>query len=340
MNLGSRLPGVYPSMYMTQPHDTLQSLIFKQYGVSPSDRLLHGLLLHYLTMLNPEIRHPTQALGMHIPRSLNLIAADPVSLACSDPQMIEQKIRTLLNGNSYFSIDQIASEVPKDPESRALFEMMLRAHEAQDPLTTLLGGGLGILGEVGSKAHQATIQQLTILRRQHLNGRLSRQQYNLAQQEVLRQFKNKMGVVERLVYGDKGAFGALYQNKVRGIEPPLKLDAKAKQMGRLAGLVRHGTLLLTGYSVVDACQQMSKESSASKRNEIAYQTLFTVGGGLVVGAFIATGRMGLALGLVAHTAAGYVSGSVFHMAGTWAFDKFGNSLDLADNFILESLCSP
>lgn len=327
-------------MYVTQPHDTLQTLVQHQYGVLPNDQPLHGLLLEYLHLLNPEIFHVTQPLGTHIPRSLNLISPNPKDLVCRNPEEVRRKIQAFMKPNGGFGrINNVLNYAPEDAESRALFEMLLRASMAQDATTSLLGGGLGALGEIGSKSHMETLHKLSILRRQHHSGGMSRQQFNLAQKEVIRQFQHKLGFLEKFVYGNKGAFGALYQNRVRGIEPTAKFEHGVQRMAKLSNLVKSGNVLLTGYALMDGCQQIADTSDPKKKNEIAYQTLFSVGGGLLVGAVVATGPLGLGLALIAHVAAGVTVGIGAHMLGTFAYDKYGQKLDLSNNNIVRSLCN-
>lgn len=327
-------------MFVTEPQDTLHSLIQKQYGVFPYDQPLHGLLLEYLHLLNPEIFSVTQPLGAHIPRSLNLIGPNPKNLVCSDPESVKKKIQQLIKPNGGFDrINNVSNYAPEDKESRALFEMLLRASMAQDATTSLLGGGIGAFGEIESKTHMETLQKLRILRKQHVNGAMSRQQYNQAQKEVLRQFQKKMGFMEKLVYGKNGAFGALYQSRARGIEPTPKFENGVQRMAKLSKLVKTGNVLLTGYALYDGCQQISEESDAKKKNEIAYQTLFTVIGGLAVGAIVVTGPLGLGLATVVHVAAGISAGVASHITGTYFYDKYGEKIDLANNQVLGRLCS-
>lgn len=327
-------------MFVTEPHDTLHSLIQKQYGVFPYDQPLHGLLLKYLHLLNPEIFSVTQPLGARTPRSLNLISPNPKDLLCRDPDAIEKKIQQMMRPSGGFErINNVSNYVPEDKESRALFEMLLRASMAQDATTTLLGGGIGALGEIGSKSHLAALQKLSILRRQHANGAITRQQYNLAQKEVLRQFQNKLGFMEKLVYGSKGAHGALYQNRARGIEPTAKFENGVQRMVKLSKLVKIGGVLLTSFALRDGCQQIAETSDPKKKNEIAYQTIFTVIGGLLVSMVVITGPLGVGLATLAHTSAGFIAGVTSHMAGTFIYDKYGEKLDLADNEILGRLCS-
>lgn len=145
--------------------------------------------------------------------------------------------------------------------------------------------------------------------------------------------------MEKLVYGSEGAHGALYQNRARGIEPTAKFENGVQRMAKLSKLVKTGGVLLTAYSLYDGCKQISEESNATKKNEIAYQTLFTVIGGLAVGAIIITGPLGVGLATIVHVAAGFAAGVASHMAGTFIYDKYGEKLDLADNQVVGRLCS-
>lgn len=115
MNLKARSPGLYPSMFVTEPHDTLLSLIQKQYGVYPFDQPLHGLLLQYLHLLNPEVFSVTQPLGAHIPRSLNLISPNPKDLICRNPDEVRKKIQQLMKPNGGFDrINNVSNYAPQD----------------------------------------------------------------------------------------------------------------------------------------------------------------------------------------------------------------------------------
>lgn len=146
-------------------------------------------------------------------------------------------------------------------------------------------------------------------------------------------------MLEHLVYGGKGAHGALYLNKARGIEPPAGFVRDAQRWGKVAGLVKAGSVVLTAHALNQGCSDIASAQTSTRKNEIAYETLFAIGTGLAVSAFVVLGPMGFAVGLVAHAALSLTGNMAGQMLGSLAYDGLGNQVDLADTYIVRRFCS-
>ena len=99
----SRKPGLYPAFFVPQPSDNLQILIYKQYGVTPSDANTYGLLSEYLLQLNPEVKSVQQVFGKHVPRTLNFISHSATDLVCQNPDLIKRQISSYMQPGRQFS---------------------------------------------------------------------------------------------------------------------------------------------------------------------------------------------------------------------------------------------
>ena len=340
MNLNSRKPGLYPSFFVPQPSDNLQILIYKQYGVTPSDANTYGLLSEYLLQLNPEVKSVQQVFGKHVPRTLNFISHSAADLVCQNPDLIKRQISSYMQPGRQFSQSAaFAQYAPDEGPGRSLYEMLVRASMDLEPEMLAVEGGLGLMGSLSKKAHKETLFALNQLRAQRSAKKMSAQQYQFQQKQILNTFKKKLGVLEHLVYGGKGAHGALYLNKTRGIEPPAGFVRDAQRWGKVAGLVKAGSVVLTAHAISQGCSDIASAKIQSRKNEVAYETLFSIGTGLAVSAFVVLGPMGLAVGLVAHAALSFGGGFVGKAAGSFAYDKVGNQIDLADTYIVRRFCS-
>lgn len=340
MNLNSRKPGLYPSFFVPQPSDNLQILIYKQYGVTPSDANTYGLLSEYLLQLNPEVKSVQQVFGKHVPRTLNFISHSAADLICQNPDLIKRQISSYMQPGRQFSQSAaFAQYAPDEGPGRSLYEMLVRASMDLEPEMLAVEGGLGLMGSLSKKAHKETLFALNQLRAQRSAKKMSAQQYQFQQKQILNTFKKKLGVLEHLVYGGKGAHGALYLNKARGIEPPAGFVRDAQRWGKVAGLVKAGSVVLTAHALNQGCSDVSSAQSLARKNEIVYETLFSVVGGLAVSAFVVLGPMGLAVGLVAHAALSLTGSLAGQMVGHFAYDKVGNQIDLADTYIVRRFCS-
>lgn len=146
------------------------------------------------------------------------------------------------------------------------------------------------------------VQQVADLYAKYQKNKLTKGQYDTQRKVLLNQFKQNIGPVERLLFGNQTTQQAIRIAKAGGVPATARIAQHAGRLKMLATVGKVGGVVLTGVGVTAACMQIAHTQDKTKKNEIVVETVVStlVGsvGGVFVGLYLASNPVGWGTALI------------------------------------------
>lgn len=335
MSLTASAPAYYE--YTIRPNDTLNHLVSTFYGLTPGNPR-YGEAKDYLLALNPEIQSPDR---INVGQVLRVAEYPPPSLllARSRTQRLldslqEPDLKTALDGHSFVT-------QPVHANDREAFWALAWLEHHANWLTIPGGIALGATENLMSPGNRNLIEEVADLYADYKKNKITKAQYDARRKIRLDQFKQNVGPVERLLFGDRTTHQAVRIARAGGIPVTAHIAKHAQRIKTLATVGKAGGFVLTGVGVTAACMQIAHTEDKNKKNEIFVDTVVSTfiggAGGWVVGLYLASNPIGWGTALVLAVSSAGAS-FVLGKGSAMAYTALGTPLDLVSGLGLNRVC--
>ena len=313
--------------YHVKSGDTLSAIIFKMFGYAPSDSKYSDVLTHIVS-LNPQIKNPNEIIAGDMLRLGVIPGAKTVSVIRSTPASSELEIPSFITKNV----------TRADIEN---FWVLSSLAENSNYLTIPGGVAIGVTGNLMSPGNIALIKEVGDLYAEYKRGDLTKGQYDYRRSLVLNRFKENVGPMEKLLFGDKTTHQSIRIAKGGGLPATAHIAKHADRLNDLAKISKVGGIALVGVGVTASCMQIANADSHEEKNEIFVETVAStsvgVGAGVVVGLFLVSNPIGWGTALVLAVGGAAISYGSGKLA-RYAYDKSGNKVDFVSGAGINKIC--
>ena len=207
--------------------------------------------------------------------------------------------------------------------------------------------GTGSAGLMSIKtSFQTNAPQLTSLvnlYEEYKANKITKGQYDYGRKKIITKFTERMGPVKHILSGRKKHRQILRISRSKGKVPTGNITRHISSMGKIAKYASKGGAILTLAGLGLACNEIANTDNQLNKNHILVESIGGVLGGVAygIGATIAIVIMATPVGWVAALVigAGSVAASLAAgQAAKLAYDKFGNTTDLASLTGASTLC--
>ena len=323
--------------YTVRPSDTFSQLIFTFYGFVPASPSYQGAKEHLLS-LNPAIKNPDH---IQIGQILRVAEYPPPSIFAGPnrpPHLLQSlqdpPLRDILGSQTFITS-------PVHPLDRDTFWALSWLEHHGHWLTVPGGIALGATSNLMSPGNVSLVQQVADLYAKYQKNKLTKGQYDAQRKVLLNQFRQNVGPVERLLFGNQTTHQAIRIAKAGGIPATAHIAQHAQRLKTIASVGRVGGFVLTGLGMTAACMEIAHTQDKNKKNEIFVETVGStiVGGaaGLAVGVFLASNPVGWGTALVlavGSPVASYLAGKL----SAWTYTAWGSPVDFVNGTGLNQIC--
>jgi len=312
--------------YHVLPGDSLSKIIKRYYGAVSPQR--YQAIIKQIQHDNPKVTNPN-----HIkPNQLLLIDIPPQY--CAAPS--DQKTTPLLNINK-----QQLKSLQNSFNTANAKERSVMSQLAPVMLGTGSAGLMSIKTSFQTNAPQLT--SLVNLYEEYKANKITKGQYDYGRKKIITKFTERMGPVKHILSGRKKHRQILRISRSKGKVPTGNITRHISSMGKMAKYASKGGAILTVAGLGLACNEIANTKNQLKKNHILVESVGGVLGGVAygIGATIAIVIMATPVGWVAALVigAGSVAASLTAgQAAKLAYDKFGNTTDLASLTGVSTLC--
>lgn len=323
--------------YPVRPGDSLSRLIATFYGYTASSPNYAGAKDHLLA-LNPDIRNPDR---LYVGQILRVAEYPPPSIFTTRSRtqrlldsLQAPDLQQALNGQSFIT-------QPVHPVNHGTFWALTWLEHHGNWLTIPGGIALGATQNLMSPGNRSLIEAVADLYADYQQNKLTKGQYDARRKALLTRFKQNIGPIERLLFGNRTTHQAIRIAKAGGIPATAHIAKHAQRIKTLATVGKMGGFVLTGVGVTAACMQIAHTQDKKKKNEILVETVAStiVGGatGVAVGIFLLSNPVGWGTALVLAVGSAVVSYGAGNRA-VWAYNALGSPVDFVNGTGLNSVC--
>lgn len=335
MSLATSSPAYYE--YTLRPNDTLNQLVSTFYGLTPGNPRYQEAK-DYLLALNPEIRNPDR---INAGQVLRVAEYPPPSLllARSRTQRLldslqEPNLKAALDGGSFVT-------QPVHVNDREAFWALAWLEHHGNWLTIPGGIALGATENLMSPGNRSLIEEVADLYADYQKKKITKGQYDARRKLRLDQFKQNVGSIERLLFGNRTTPQAVRIARAGGIPVTAHIAKHAQRIKALATVGKVGGFVLTGVGVTAACVQIAHTEDKNKKNEIFVDTVVSTAagivGGLVVNIFLVSSPVGWGTALILAVGSAGVS-TIFGKGAAAVYTAWGTPVDFVNGLGLSRVC--
>ncbi|VAW49526.1 hypothetical protein MNBD_GAMMA04-1068, partial [hydrothermal vent metagenome] len=292
--------------YKLKNGDTLSTLIHKMFGVAPSSSRYPKVMAHLLA-LNPQISNPDQIRAGTLLRLAELPAQSQqpfiAQMRPSRRPLRQSPIARLKKPIK----DSFPSFISESVSTANWQDYWLAASLAENSNYLTIPGSvaLGASANLLNQGNVNLIHQVDDLYAQYKKGEITKGQYDGRRKKALDLLKQRIGPVEKLLFGKKTTSQSLRITRAGGVPSTENIRRQAAKIKAIGRYSQHGGLVLGVVGLTASCIQIANTDDIKEKNEIFVETLVstTMGAGLgyVVGLFLISSPVGWGTALVLAT---------------------------------------
>ena len=173
------------------------------------------------------------------------------------------------------------------------------------------------------------------------NGKISKGQYDHLRKSRLNAFKQRIGPVNRLLYGSQTPNQVFRMKKGGGIAATKPVVQNIDRLSKIANVAAKGGAVLTVVGLAASCHQIANTQNRIEKNVVAVETLTStvvgVGTGLVVGFLLVSNPVGWGVALAIGIGSSTFAYGVGKGAGV-VYESYGKKVDVVDSLGIEKVC--
>jgi hypothetical protein len=333
-----------PLLYWVKGGDTLSHIISKHYDITYNDpryKVAQASVLYF----NDTIKHPDAIYSGQLLRLMPLPDNHAMG-SCPVPDDFYKEKRAL--ATSRHRLEPMGNyrrrfqhHIPSLPKEQDAFWALAWLHENYNLLSTAGGAGFNAFGGVVAQSNNAFIGEVKSLYNQYQRGNLTQNQYSYRRQRALKQYAQKIGPFEKLLFKGKTASEVARISRTKALPATAKIDHQLHRLGRMAQNAKYGGTVLTVAGVGMGCYNIGQAQSRQQKNEIFVETfgstVVSIGTTVAIGIyFIATPT-----GWVTALALGASAAALSMGAGTGLkslYNQFGQKVDIVSGLGVDKLC--
>lgn len=312
--------------YHVRPGDSLSKLIRRYYGqvsLQQQNEIIKRIQVENPEIKNPNLIYPGQSLVFDIP---------------------EQK------GTLPPTIKPVIVKGVKD-EIKALQDCWKTATEQEKELLStlipvMMGTGSASLSmlDTAFKTNSPLVAEMVDNFNNYKAGKISKGQYDYQRQKLLAKLKAKLGPLNRILNGNRPANEVLRISRSKGSSPVEPMTKQFNKMARLSKYASRGGIVLSAASLGLACNDIANTDDRKKKNEILFETVGNVGGGVIYGfgSVLILGLMATPVGWVGALIVGIGGAAFSYGSGKMAtsiYSLYGNNVDIVNTLHIDSICT-
>lgn len=337
---------IHPAFYIPQPHETIEHLVTRLYGVQRGEQQLFNTLRNYTLLANPELGSAKKPFGFYVPRTLDFISHDPHYFLCSNPQAIEQRIEQTIKYGEFSQIDRARQATPQDATEREIYRFFAELSSTHQYADKLIGTGVGLISHMSGTKNQHILRQLATLHSLRQEGKINRRSFLLKKKSLIDAYTKAVGPLASILHGERNMRQGLQSGQKAGLSPSGQFVHRAEQLAKLAKKAKLGGVILTtagaGMSIANMC---AANTDYEKNVHLVKGVGALAGGyfggvlaGLAISAVVVSGPVGWGLALVVSAGAATLAGDAGAKTLHVLYDQFGNKVDIATASGLTRLC--
>ena len=317
----------YQFLYRVKLGESLYKIISDQYHSQGDQR---ESILKQILADNPEIKNPD------LIKANQLILLKPFTPSINLPPETFVKIPTL---DEIASFKKYWENLPGQQQD---------AIEQISPIYNYLS-----LGSVAVGANLTAINSLMASNvgplngipqayTDYRNGKISKGQYDHLRKSRLNAFKQRIGPVNRLLYGSQTPNQVFRMKKGGGIAATKPVVQNIDRLSKIANVAAKGGAVLTVVGLAASCHQIANSNDRLQKNVTAVETITSTGVGvalgLAAGFFLVSNPVGWGVALVIGASTALTSYGAGKLVGL-GYSEYASDIDVEDALYIDKVCN-
>lgn len=316
----------YQFLYRVKPGDSLHKIIEQEYKPKSDER---ADILNQILADNPEISNPDLIKANQL---LLLKQYQPVSNLPPESLTYTPSLNDIANF-------KIKWENLSKPQQYAIEELS-PAYNYLSLGSVGLGANLVAMNSLLS-SNVGPLNDIPQAYTDYRSGKISKGQYDYLRKSRLDAFKNRIGPVRRLLYGDQTPHQVFRMKNTGGMAATKPVVQNISKLSKIADVASKGGLVLTVAGLASSCHQIANTNDRHEKNIIAVETATSTFIGLGSGVVIGTLLLATPIGWGVALAIGVGSAALSYGAGKGAgkvYDQYLKEYDVVDVLAIDQVC--
>lgn len=311
--------------YQVKSGDNLSAIIKQYHGnisLQQQKSILNNILQDNPEIKNPNVIYPGQTFALDVPQNYCAVPGLPKAPVIHANEQVVKVLKQALEKTT--------------PQEKILLSSIA-------PIMLGTGSSSMMMINQTFKTNTPLVAEMVENYNNYKSDKLNKGQYDYRRKTLLNRLKTKLGPTNFLLNGSKSPNEVLRISRKKGSVPTQAMTQQINHMSRLSKLASRGGIVLSIAGLGVACHEIASTNDKKQKNEILFEALGGLAGGLAYGgaATIAIALMATPVGWVGALVIG-VGGAMTGMAtghgAKYWYTTRGESIDFATITKVDQLC--